>query len=143
MFKLTCTATFVRLTAFSALLAAGWDALAQTNGAAESLAFVVRASGKFPLAAEKFGDLTLSRVAPDRPGEGIGFAQAGVKQTSAPARIGPDPNMPYFTVRFALPIPPEDATNAIDGALAGIDPAVFTHNHSPGFEILPNGDALA
>ncbi|TAK98433.1 MAG: hypothetical protein EPO07_12040, partial [Verrucomicrobia bacterium] len=25
----------------------------------------------------------------------------------------------------------------------GIDPLVFTHNHSPGFEILPNGDALA
>ena len=41
-----------------------------------------------------------------------------------------------------MPIPPENATNKV-AALTGIDPEVFTHNHSPGFEILPNGDALA
>ena len=45
-------------------------------------------------------------------------------------------------MRFALPIPPENATSHV-AALTGIDPMVFTHNHSPGFEILPNGDALA
>ncbi|MDR3457413.1 MAG: exo-alpha-sialidase [Verrucomicrobiae bacterium] len=70
------------------------------------------------------------------------FTQSAIKQDSDPALYGPDPGKPYFTVRFALPIPPENATNNV-AALAGIDPQVFTHNHSPGFEILPNGDALA
>jgi hypothetical protein len=70
------------------------------------------------------------------------FNQSAVKQSARPARFGPTPNQPYFTVRFALPIPPENGTN-LDTAIAGIDPMVFTHNHSPGFEILPNGDALA
>jgi antitoxin component YwqK of YwqJK toxin-antitoxin module len=70
------------------------------------------------------------------------FCQSAVKQSTAPALQGPEPNIPYFIVRFALPIPPENATSNV-AALAGIDPMVFTHNHSPGFEILPNGDALA
>ena len=70
------------------------------------------------------------------------FNQSALKQGATPARLGPDPKLPYFTVRFAMPIPPENATN-LDAALTGLDPAVFTHNHSPGFEILPNGDALA
>ena len=70
------------------------------------------------------------------------FNQSAVKQNAEPARLGPNSEKPYFTVRFALPVPPENATNNV-AALAGIDPAVFTHNHSPGFEILPNGDALA
>jgi len=75
--------------------------------------------------------------APIRP-----FTQSAIKQSTEPALLGPDPGKPYFTVRFALPIPPSNATNNV-AALAGIDPLVFTHNHSPGFEILPNGDALA
>ncbi|HEV2691354.1 MAG TPA: hypothetical protein VG347_00500 [Verrucomicrobiae bacterium] len=70
------------------------------------------------------------------------FTQSAIKQDSEPALYGPNPNKPYFTVRFALPVPPENATNNV-AALAGLDPQVFTHNHSPGFEILPNGDALA
>lgn len=70
------------------------------------------------------------------------FNQWALKQDTAPALLGPDPKVPYFTVRFAMPIPPENDTN-LTGALAGIDPAVWSHNHSPGFEILPNGDALA
>jgi len=70
------------------------------------------------------------------------FVQSAVKQNSAPARLGPDPKQPYFTVRFAMPIPPENLTNNF-AALTGMDPEVFTHNHSPGFEILPNGDCLA
>jgi hypothetical protein len=70
------------------------------------------------------------------------FCQSAIKQDTAPASRGPDPKIPYFTVRFALPIPPENATNEV-AALTGMDPLVFTHNHSPGFEILPNGDALA
>ena len=70
------------------------------------------------------------------------FCQSAVKQSPEPAALGPNPRIPYFTVRFAMPIPPENATNNA-GALAGVDPLVFTHNHSPGFEILPNGDTLA
>ncbi len=72
----------------------------------------------------------------------VPFVQSCVKQTEAPAKFGPNPDKPYFTVRFAMPVPPENVTNNF-AALAGMDPQVFTHNHSPGFEILPNGDALA
>ncbi len=70
------------------------------------------------------------------------FCQSAVKQGTEPALLGPDPKIPYFTVRFAMPIPPENGTN-LDAAWTGLDPEVFTHNHSPGFELLPNGDALA
>ncbi len=81
-------------------------------------------------------------AAPEDATLGLPFNQSALKQGTAPALLGPDPKIPYFTVRFAMPIPPENATN-LDAALTGLDPAVFTHNHSPGFEILPNGDALA
>jgi len=70
------------------------------------------------------------------------FCQSAVKQETAPALLGPDPKIPYFAVRFALPIPPENTSN-LDYTITGIGDEVFTHNHSPGFEILPNGDALA
>jgi hypothetical protein len=70
------------------------------------------------------------------------FNQSAVKQSTAPARQGPDPKVPYFIVRFAMPIPPDSDTNST-GPLTGMDASVFSHNHSPGFEILPNGDALA
>jgi antitoxin component YwqK of YwqJK toxin-antitoxin module len=74
---------------------------------------------------------------------GVPFNQSAIKQGSGPAAFGPNPKVPYFTVRFAMPVPPENAKETVSGAMVGIDPAVFTHNHSPGFEILPNGDALA
>ena len=70
------------------------------------------------------------------------FCQSAVKQTTGPARLGPAPDRPHFQVRFALPVPPDNDTN-LTGALAGVDPAVWAHNHSPGFEVLPNGDLLA
>lgn len=70
------------------------------------------------------------------------FTQSAIKQSPEPALQGPDPKLPYFTVRFALPIPPENDT-ALTGPHVGIDPSVMAHNHSPGFEILANGDALA
>lgn len=68
--------------------------------------------------------------------------QSALKQGTAQALLGPNPALPYFTVRFAMPVPPENTTNSF-AALTGLGPQVFTHNHSPGFEILPNGDALA
>lgn len=70
------------------------------------------------------------------------FCQAAVKQSTSPARHGPDPRIPYFIVRFALPVPPDNEAE-LRGVAAGLDPAVMAHQHSPGFEILPNGDALA
>jgi hypothetical protein len=70
------------------------------------------------------------------------FTQAALKQGRAAAGLGPDSKSPYFTVRFALPIPPDNDTN-LTGALTGLDPQVWAHNHSPGLEVLPNGDVLA
>jgi|GEM_PF-212254 len=70
------------------------------------------------------------------------FNQMGVKQSTAPALQGPNPAVPYFTVRFAMPIP-QDNDRQFNAALVGLDPAVVDHNHSPGFEVMPNGDALA
>lgn len=78
----------------------------------------------------------------DDSGRTLPFSQSAIKQSTGPALLGPDAKTPYFTVRFALPIPPENATNNV-AAFTGMDPEVFTHNHSPGFEVLPNGDALA
>jgi len=75
-------------------------------------------------------------------GRALPFGQSVVKQASTPAKFGPDPVQPYFTVRFALPIPPDNETNLV-GRWVGLDEAVWAHNHSPGFEALPNGDLLA
>jgi len=104
----------------------------------------VRAAG-FELGAEKFifdGTNHFTLAIDSSNLVALPFSQSAVKQSEAPAQLGPNSKKPYFTVRFALPIPPENGTN-LDAAIAGIDPMVFTHNHSPGFEILPNGDALA
>lgn len=76
------------------------------------------------------------------PAPAVPFSQSAVRQDPAPARLGPSPKIPYFTVRYALPIPPAYTKGDV-AALTGMDPMVFPHNHSPGFEILPNGDALA
>ena len=76
------------------------------------------------------------------PARATPLSQLGIKQGTNAAQFGPDPTLPYFTVRFAMPIPPENDTN-LTGHLAGVDASVLAHNHSPGFEILPNGDALA
>lgn len=70
------------------------------------------------------------------------FVQSAIKHSTSPALLGPTASKPHFTVRYALPIPPDNATN-ISGTLTGLDPEVWPHNHSPGFEALPNGDLLA
>ncbi len=69
------------------------------------------------------------------------FNQAAVKQSTDPVLLGPDASKPYFHVRFALPIPPDNDRQR-NGHLVGIDAAVADHHHSPGFEIMPNGDVL-
>ena len=72
----------------------------------------------------------------------VPFSQSAVKQSTKQATLGPNPEVPYFTVRFAMPIPP-CYTKTDVAALVGMNPKVFQHNHSPGFVIMPNGDALA
>ncbi len=71
----------------------------------------------------------------------------GVKHTTAEAarQCRPDAERPYFRKRYVLPTPPETGNNeslreAIDAA--GLHPAFRGHNHSPGLEVLPNGDVL-
>lgn len=131
-----------RATGVAAL--AGALACADGAGAADVQMVSVRAAG-FTLGAEKCAadghgqlELVMDPAGPTMPP----FSQCAVKQDTGPALLGPNPEVPYFTVRFALPIPPENLTSNF-AALTGMDPRVFTHNHSPGLEILPNGDALA
>jgi len=70
------------------------------------------------------------------------FPQAAIKQSAAAALQGPNPSVPYFTVRFAISIPP-DNSGVGDASVLGVCPSVMYHQHSPGFEVMPNGDALA
>jgi hypothetical protein len=66
------------------------------------------------------------------------FNQAAIKQATKPALQGPDASKPYFIVRFALPIAPDNDKER-NGHLVGIDTAVADHHHSPGFEIMAKG----
>lgn len=143
MFSNRATAELVRHAVLVAAVT-GASAFALAGRAGETQTVSVRAAG-FALGTENFAvigtnrlELALAPAPPSLPP----FCQSAVKQSTEPARLGPDPKIPYFTVRFAMPIPPENLTNNFS-ALTGMDPEVFTHNHSPGFEILPNGDALA
>lgn len=72
----------------------------------------------------------------------VPFVQSCVSQDTKKALQAPDTQKPYFKVREALPIPAA-YTPTEQGWLVGLDEGVYTHAHSPGFEILPNGDALA
>lgn len=130
--------------AILAAAAAGVLLLAAPVWASAGQVVLVRAAG-FQIGTEfsvADGANRLELALDETNSAAVPFVQSAVKQSSEPARLGPDPKQPYFTVRFALPIPPENLTNNF-AALTGMDPEVFTHNHSPGFEILPNGDALA
>lgn len=125
------------------VLVAGFCFLVLAPATTAAALLKVRAAG-FTLATNNeiitgTEQMALSLVPTDAPPP---FCQSAVKQDPVPALQGPDPKTPYFTVRFALPIPPENASSNV-AVFTGMDPAVFTHNHSPGFEILPNGDALA
>ena len=70
------------------------------------------------------------------------FHLAAVKDNSKARRLGPDPKKPYFHMRLALPIPPDSDFN-LAGMAAGLDGGGWSHNHSPGLTVLPNGDVLA
>ncbi|HEU5396523.1 MAG TPA: hypothetical protein VFV81_05095 [Verrucomicrobiae bacterium] len=122
----------------------GAAAMTVAAAAADTETVLVRASG-FKLGAESSvteGNRTIRLALDPTSPSPSPFVQSALKESTGPALLGPDPKVPYFTVRFAMPIPPENQTNNFAG-YTGMDPLVFTHNHSPGFEILPNGDALA
>src|SRR5262245_39097250 len=50
----------------------------------------------------------------------VPFNQSAVKQNTQPASLGPNPKIPYFNVRFAIPIPPA-YTHKDVAAFTGID----------------------
>lgn len=78
----------------------------------------------------------------------------GIKQETAGAARdhGPGAERPYFRKRYLLPSPPEtitsfsseEAVEQHERAMAALNlhPSFRGHNHSPGFEVLPNGDLL-
>ena len=70
------------------------------------------------------------------------FFHSAVLQSKEQALQGPDPSKPYFTVRLAVPIPPDNDDES-NGPYAGTDQGVMSHQHSPGMEVLPNGDVFA
>jgi formylglycine-generating enzyme required for sulfatase activity len=70
------------------------------------------------------------------------YATQGVKQTTTGAAIGPDLTKPYFRRRPHLPMPLEGKIDFVKEHRAGLHPSFRHHNHSPGFEVLPNGDTL-
>jgi hypothetical protein len=58
------------------------------------------------------------------------------------SKLGPPENVPLFDVRMVLPVPPDSETEGT-ASLAGLDPATMYHSHSPGLEVMKNGDVLA
>jgi len=69
------------------------------------------------------------------------YVHQGVKQSTASASVGPDMSKPYFRKRYLLPTPLENSPNEAIDAL-GMHPSYRRHNHSPGLEVLPNGDVF-
>src|SRR5262249_36181879 len=76
------------------------------------------------------------------PAEERPFVAQCVKQSTAHVRRGPAPDRPYFKRREILPIPPENIYGEASRAV-GLPDGILWHNHSPGLEVLPNGDVLA
>ncbi|NWG12214.1 MAG: SUMF1/EgtB/PvdO family nonheme iron enzyme, partial [Acidobacteria bacterium] len=69
------------------------------------------------------------------------YVQQGVRQSTEFVTIAPDPNKPYYRKRHLLPMPLENSPpEAIDAAC--FHPSFRNHQHSPGLEVLPNGDLL-
>ncbi len=70
------------------------------------------------------------------------YATQGVKPVPADVAAAPDPTKPYIRRRPLLPMPLEGPINYVKEHRAGLHPSFRHHNHSPGFALLPNGDAL-
>ncbi len=81
----------------------------------------------------------------DFTAEKIPFVRQCVLSTNDMAKIGPDPNKPYFRKRDLLPIPPDNINVDNIGVIptVGFHPGILRHNHSPSLVVCPNGDVLA
>ena len=73
------------------------------------------------------------------------FVQQCVIQNNKFAKIGPNPQKPYFRKRYILPIPPANTSVENLGVITtvGFHPGILKHNHSPALIACPNGDMLA
>lgn len=77
------------------------------------------------------------------PRDKMPFAQQCVRQGKPqPVLDKTKTAQPYFNVRMALPIP-SCYTPTEQGDKVGLDKGIYTHLHSAGMEVLPNGDILA
>lgn len=62
-----------------------------------------------------------------------------VKKDRPASRIKED--NPYFRKRYLFPIPPDNASPREINSM-GLNPLFRDHNHSPGFDVAPNGDLI-
>ena len=69
----------------------------------------------------------------------VPFLRRGVPPAEAHRQQAP--STPYFRKRYLLPTPPDNSTVEAIRA-AGFDRSFRPHNHSPAFEVCPNGDLL-
>eukprot|EP01049_Picozoa_sp_SAG25_P007695 SAG25_NODE_644_length_6218_cov_5.273901_4_plen_454_part_00 len=86
-----------------------------------------------------------ARGPPPLPQVGVlsdGWAQTARGEVIDVSRLGPRATTAHFAVRAALPIPPDSELEGT-ASLAGLDPSILWHSHSPGMEVMPNGDVLA
>jgi hypothetical protein len=114
------------------------SALASTSHAAvvnASTFRLVRVPKGTPPLAFTSAPLSQTAVLP----AGIATTPGGPVDT---ALLGPPASAPHFAVRMALPLPP-DTSNDGTASLTGLDPSTMYETHSPGFEVLANGDVLA
>jgi hypothetical protein len=70
------------------------------------------------------------------------FVEQCVKPALPRVQLGAAADRPYFKRRPILPIPPENVKAEASRA-AGLPEGLLGHNHSPGLEVMPNGDLLA
>jgi hypothetical protein len=136
--RVRITAVFLTLIACVEARVAGADRPVANRSSDE---WIVLSAGRMTVDSGTAARATVRVIPPDGVAGPV-FSQAAVRQDVSVARRGPDSSRPHFEVRYALPIPPDNDTR-LTGALAGMDPNVWSHNHSPGLQVLPNGDVLA
>jgi formylglycine-generating enzyme required for sulfatase activity/predicted neuraminidase len=73
--------------------------------------------------------------------EQVSLVRQLVKSIPAPTVLKQAPAQSYFRKRHLLPMPPDNAPPESIAA-AGLHPSFRKHNHSPAFEVCPNGDLL-